>query len=208
MNNFLNEYFWFNFELNIELNQILARFNVKMNNQNVSATPNANSTPLSFGLLLMLANYKNWGFPSNSKLKLKYICLLIQTVDLPQPVPDKSGSPTATKQMAWGGWLVPDRGSWRVPDSRGPTRGHICLGHLPWVDQVVLAGWRQYSTLALCSNCHTSWPGCGTCCPRQHLTLAHVPTLPCPLAHCTTQRGSKPANWFQGMSPIFELLVL
>ena len=89
----------------------------------------ANSTPLSFGLLLMLANYKNWGFPSNSKLKLKYICLLIQTVDLPQPVPDKSGSPTATKQMAWGGRLV--------PDSRGPTRGHICLGYLPWVDQVV-----------------------------------------------------------------------
>ena len=39
MNNFLNEYFWFNFELNIELNQFLARFNVKMNNQNVSATP-------------------------------------------------------------------------------------------------------------------------------------------------------------------------
>ena len=97
----------------------------------------ANSTPLSFGLLLMLANYKNWGFPSNSKLKLKYICLLTQTVDLPQPVPDKSGSPTATKQVAWGGWLVPDRGSWLVPDSRGPTRGHICLGHLPWVDQVV-----------------------------------------------------------------------
>ena len=39
MNNFLNEYFLFNFELNIELNQILARFNVKMNNQNVSVTP-------------------------------------------------------------------------------------------------------------------------------------------------------------------------
>ena len=39
MNNFLNEYFWFNFELNIELNQFLARFNVKINNQNVSATP-------------------------------------------------------------------------------------------------------------------------------------------------------------------------
>ena len=39
MNNFLNEYFWFNFELNIELNHFLARFNVKMNNQNVSATP-------------------------------------------------------------------------------------------------------------------------------------------------------------------------
>ena len=41
MNNFLNEYFWFNFELNIELNQFLARFNVKMNNQNVPPTPSA-----------------------------------------------------------------------------------------------------------------------------------------------------------------------
>ena len=35
----LNEYSWFNFELNIELNHFLARFNVKMNNQNLSATP-------------------------------------------------------------------------------------------------------------------------------------------------------------------------
>ena len=40
LNNFLNEYFLFNFELIIELNHFLARFNVKMNNQNVSATPN------------------------------------------------------------------------------------------------------------------------------------------------------------------------
>ena len=40
LNNFLNEYFWFNFELNIESNHFLAQFNVKMNNQNVSATPN------------------------------------------------------------------------------------------------------------------------------------------------------------------------
>ena len=39
MNNSLNEYLRFNFELNIELNHFLARFNVKMNNQNVSATP-------------------------------------------------------------------------------------------------------------------------------------------------------------------------
>ena len=39
MNNLLNEYFRFNFEMNIELNYLLARFNVKMNNQNVSATP-------------------------------------------------------------------------------------------------------------------------------------------------------------------------
>ena len=39
MNNSLNEYLRFNFELNIELNHFLARFNVKMNNQNVSLTP-------------------------------------------------------------------------------------------------------------------------------------------------------------------------
>ena len=39
MNNSLNEYLRFNFELNIELNNFLARFNIKMNNQNVSATP-------------------------------------------------------------------------------------------------------------------------------------------------------------------------
>ena len=35
----MNEYFRFNFELNIELNHFLARFNIKMNNQNVSLTP-------------------------------------------------------------------------------------------------------------------------------------------------------------------------
>ena len=39
MNNLLNEYFRLNVELNIELNHFFARFNVKMNNQNVSATP-------------------------------------------------------------------------------------------------------------------------------------------------------------------------
>ena len=43
MNNLLNEYLRFNFELNIELNHFLARFNVKMNNQNVSATPRSGS---------------------------------------------------------------------------------------------------------------------------------------------------------------------
>ena len=37
MNNFLNEYFGFYFELNIELNHLLARFNEKMNIQNVLA---------------------------------------------------------------------------------------------------------------------------------------------------------------------------
>ena len=37
----LNEYSRFNFELNIELNHFFARFNVKMNNQNISATPSA-----------------------------------------------------------------------------------------------------------------------------------------------------------------------
>ena len=35
----LNEYSRFNFELNIELNHFLARFNAKMNNQNLSPTP-------------------------------------------------------------------------------------------------------------------------------------------------------------------------
>ena len=37
MNNFLNEYSGFSFEWNIELNHFLARFNEKMNIQNVSA---------------------------------------------------------------------------------------------------------------------------------------------------------------------------
>ena len=36
MNNLLNEYLRFNFELNIELNHFLARFNIKMNIQNLS----------------------------------------------------------------------------------------------------------------------------------------------------------------------------
>ena len=36
MNIFLNEYFGFCFELNFELNHFLARFNEKMNFQNVS----------------------------------------------------------------------------------------------------------------------------------------------------------------------------
>ena len=39
MNIFLNEYFGFCFELNFELNHFLARFNEKMNFQNVSHTP-------------------------------------------------------------------------------------------------------------------------------------------------------------------------
>ena len=39
LNNFLYDYFWFNFELNIKLNHFLARFNVKMNNHTVSLTP-------------------------------------------------------------------------------------------------------------------------------------------------------------------------
>ena len=53
MNNSLNEYLRFNFELNIELNHFLARFNVKMNNQNVSPTPIYGSyehVPISYGL--------------------------------------------------------------------------------------------------------------------------------------------------------------
>ena len=36
MNNFLNEYFGFCFELNFELNHFWAKFNEKMNFQNVS----------------------------------------------------------------------------------------------------------------------------------------------------------------------------
>ena len=38
MNNLLNEYFQFNFELNFEWNRFLARDKVKMNTQKVSAT--------------------------------------------------------------------------------------------------------------------------------------------------------------------------
>ena len=45
MNNLLNEYFRLNFELNIELSHFLARFNVKINNQNVSVTPNPMELP-------------------------------------------------------------------------------------------------------------------------------------------------------------------
>ena len=44
MNNFLNEYFGFSFEWNIELNHFLARFNEKMNIQNVSARARATPT--------------------------------------------------------------------------------------------------------------------------------------------------------------------
>ena len=47
MNNLLNEYFRLDFDLNIELNHFLARFNAKMNNQNVSATPIPN--PVDIG---------------------------------------------------------------------------------------------------------------------------------------------------------------
>ena len=44
MNNSLNEYFQFNFELN----NLLARFNVKMNNQNVSSTPRMDGLMVSY----------------------------------------------------------------------------------------------------------------------------------------------------------------
>ena len=44
MNIFLNEYFGFCFELNFELNHFSARFNEKMNFQNVSNTPKAPPT--------------------------------------------------------------------------------------------------------------------------------------------------------------------
>ena len=43
MNIFLNEYFGFCFELNFELNHFSARFNEKMNFQNVSHTPRLRS---------------------------------------------------------------------------------------------------------------------------------------------------------------------
>ena len=59
MNNFLNEYFGFYFELNIELNHFLARFNEKMNIQNVSTRakrglPIPESRTLSHPALVMV----------------------------------------------------------------------------------------------------------------------------------------------------------
>ena len=54
MNNSLNEYLRFNFELNIELNNFLARFNVTMINQNVSATPiPMSSNPIAMYMILL-----------------------------------------------------------------------------------------------------------------------------------------------------------
>ena len=47
MNIFLNEYFGFCFELNFELNHFSARFNEKMNFQNVSPTPYLDPLPHS-----------------------------------------------------------------------------------------------------------------------------------------------------------------
>ena len=46
MNNSLNEYFGFYFELNIELNHFFARFNEKMNIQNVSVRAIATMLPM------------------------------------------------------------------------------------------------------------------------------------------------------------------
>ena len=46
MNNLLNEYLRFNFELNIELNHFLARFNEKMNFQSVSPKANNRGSPI------------------------------------------------------------------------------------------------------------------------------------------------------------------
>ena len=47
MNIFLNEYFGFCFELNFELNHFSARFNEKMNFQNVSYRASVHATILS-----------------------------------------------------------------------------------------------------------------------------------------------------------------
>ena len=62
MNNLLNEYLRFNFELNIELNHFLARFNVKMNNQNVSLTPKL-EPPASNPFFLLLGSLTSDHFP-------------------------------------------------------------------------------------------------------------------------------------------------
>ena len=60
MNIFLNEYFGFCFELNFELNHFSARFNEKMNFQNVSPTANEGGGDLPmpgfFGPLFLPSN--------------------------------------------------------------------------------------------------------------------------------------------------------
>ena len=74
---FLNEYLWFNFELNIELNNFSAQFNAKMNNQSVSLTPIVNwVTTLSVAfwpvsvttssLSFYYENYTNWSNASHA----------------------------------------------------------------------------------------------------------------------------------------------
>ena len=73
MNNSLNEYLRFNFELNIELNHFLARFNVKMNNQNVSATPT--SVSVSASVINQKEKYVCWYECSKSeKVALQTYC--------------------------------------------------------------------------------------------------------------------------------------
>ena len=57
MNNLLNEYLRFNFELNIELNHFLARFNVKMNNQNLSPSPTDHTPVLGLQIHTKTNNY-------------------------------------------------------------------------------------------------------------------------------------------------------
>ena len=59
MNIFLNEYFGFYFELNIELNHFLARFNEKMNIQNVSARASVKPIPFNstYSLFVFASQY-------------------------------------------------------------------------------------------------------------------------------------------------------
>ena len=58
MNIFLNEYFGFCFELNFELNHFSARFNEKMNFQNVSNTPRLGLDIVGPNFLLIIHHLK------------------------------------------------------------------------------------------------------------------------------------------------------
>ena len=63
MNIFFNEYFGFCFELNFELNHFSARFNEKMNFQNVSNTPTAGSAAI-----------KRWSQTSQMEQRVPFQC--------------------------------------------------------------------------------------------------------------------------------------
>ena len=83
--NSLNEYFWFHFELNIELNGFQALFNVWMNNRNLSPTPTVMPDITSLYILLSLSH-----FYSTLPLSLKD--------DAPQP---RSSCTPGTKVSLW-----------------------------------------------------------------------------------------------------------